>query len=397
LEESLLSLGNIKQSTFDLLTINLKTEPVAINDLEFQWVAEQGIISNLSNLINDFKINRGLTSMQFCVMGPPAAGKTTLSKSISQYYNIHHVLIKDAISEYLQQNISDDNFYEIKEAIDSSKRLNDDQIVDVLKWKLNTWQCKNQGYVLDNLPKNIVQANKLFQKTEESSGRSLLPQYLIVIESTTEFLKERVINMSEDQIIGTHNNEQGFTRRIKLFLDQKNDVDRSVISFFEQNEQILPIVVEADETNDKILNDIVKIVGNPHNYGPSLQEIETKRKLEEEQELKRKKTEEEIVRQQELHEKLEREKREQDWKERISKLEQEEKEALEIQSAPFRTYLMSNIMPTLTAGLIELCQTRPSDPIDYLVIKYSLIYNNLVFFYRRNICLDILRINLIVN
>ncbi len=70
---------------------------------------------------------------------------------------------------------------------------------------------------------------------------------------------------------------------------------------------------------------------------------------------------------QEKIEKSEKEKRDAEWASRLAKLEQEEREVLELQSAPFRTYLMDNIMPTLTAGLIELCKVKPTDPIDYLV------------------------------
>ena len=42
---------------------------------------------------------------------------------------------------------------------------------------------------------------------------------------------------------------------------------------------------------------------------------------------------------------------------------------LETQSIPLRNYLMKNVMPTLTQGLIEVCKVRPDDAIDYLVTK----------------------------
>lgn len=47
-------------------------------------------------------------------------------------------------------------------------------------------------------------------------------------------------------------------------------------------------------------------------------------------------------------------------------MKQEEQEVLETQSIPLRNYLLKNVMPTLTQGLIEVCKTRPDDPIDYL-------------------------------
>ena len=40
---------------------------------------------------------------------------------------------------------------------------------------------------------------------------------------------------------------------------------------------------------------------------------------------------------------------------------------LEAKSLPLRNYLMRHVMPTLTQGLIEVCKTKPQDPVDYLV------------------------------
>jgi len=49
---------------------------------------------------------------------------------------------------------------------------------------------------------------------------------------------------------------------------------------------------------------------------------------------------------------------------------------LEAQSTPLRNYLMQNVMPTMTVGLIECCRVRPDDPIDFLVRIQSHCNNN---------------------
>jgi len=49
-----------------------------------------------------------------------------------------------------------------------------------------------------------------------------------------------------------------------------------------------------------------------------------------------------------------------------AELRRQEEEALRVQSLPLRTYLMENVMPTLTKALIEICNVRPDDPVDYL-------------------------------
>jgi adenylate kinase len=90
---------------------------------------------------------------------------------------------------------------------------------------------------------------------------------------------------------------------------------------------------------------------------------------------------------QEQSEAASRQRREQEWASRLLILEQEEKQVLDLQSAPFRSYLMQNIMPTLSKALIQICKIHPQDPIDYLVwesqgeIQNDLLFSGGVFVY----------------
>lgn len=51
----------------------------------------------------------------------------------------------------------------------------------------------------------------------------------------------------------------------------------------------------------------------------------------------------------------------------LQDVQTEEREMLEAKSLPLQNYLMRHVMPTLTQGLIEVCKTKPQDPVDYLV------------------------------
>jgi adenylate kinase len=51
---------------------------------------------------------------------------------------------------------------------------------------------------------------------------------------------------------------------------------------------------------------------------------------------------------------------------RLAELQQQERELLEVRAIPLRNYLMQNVIPTLTEGLIEVCKLKPEDPVDYL-------------------------------
>ena len=58
--------------------------------------------------------------------------------------------------------------------------------------------------------------------------------------------------------------------------------------------------------------------------------------------------------------------RQKEWEEKVALVQQQEDEAMEAASLPLRNFLMKHVMPTLTKGLMEVCQARPDDPLDYL-------------------------------
>ena len=51
---------------------------------------------------------------------------------------------------------------------------------------------------------------------------------------------------------------------------------------------------------------------------------------------------------------------------KLEKLREQERDLLDQRSQPIRQYLMDNVVPHLTEGLIELCKSIPDDPTDYL-------------------------------
>merc|ERR1712032_514042 len=62
----------------------------------------------------------------------------------------------------------------------------------------------------------------------------------------------------------------------------------------------------------------------------------------------------------------EREQNELEEKRRLDELARQEMEVLEVRAMPLRNYLMENVIPTLTEGLLEVCKVQPDDPVDYL-------------------------------
>merc|ERR1712100_773416 len=68
----------------------------------------------------------------------------------------------------------------------------------------------------------------------------------------------------------------------------------------------------------------------------------------------------------EAEEARERAKKLEEWRSRLNEVKRQELDRLELQSVPLRNYLMKNVMPTLTQGLMECCKVRPDDPVDFL-------------------------------
>ncbi|KAI9220807.1 hypothetical protein BC828DRAFT_405476 [Blastocladiella britannica] len=116
----------------------------------------------------------------------------------------------------------------------------------------------------------------------------------------------------------------------------------------------------------EITDMLLKLVGKPHNYGPSKEDVALRRRLkaEEATRIARRMEQEEHERQQAERERHAKSVAE--WNAKLEEVRRQEQEVLEAQSLPLRHYLIQNVIPTLSAGLIEVCKVRPEDPIDYL-------------------------------
>ena len=117
------------------------------------------------------------------VIGPPAVGKTTVVKQLCEKYKLHHLTVKDVITdalEAIQRSIArtdvgeeeeDDGKaqedQELLDAINESKeenngRIGDNYVLRFIKEKMHSKPCQHQGFILDGYPKTMEQARDLF-------------------------------------------------------------------------------------------------------------------------------------------------------------------------------------------------------------------------------------------
>lgn len=97
------------------------------------------------------------------------------------------------------------------------------------------------------------------------------------------------------------------------------------------------------------------------------QEEEVKR-VEEVKQDKVALTEQEYARQrhEELLEKILKKQKEAFTKASLEQIRDVQKDVLDAQSHPIRQYLMDNLVPFLTDGVLEVCKRTPDDPCDFL-------------------------------
>ncbi|KAM4664821.1 adenylate kinase 7 [Discoglossus pictus] len=402
-KENALLRKDLTQFEVDYLLVNLRMEAVFLKEnFNINWVSQTGLIENIDLVIKEYKESRGLLPIRICILGPPAVGKTTVCEILCKHYKLHHIKIKDVITEAIEKmerlaNAPEEgeegeeeeeepaeNWQEmldsVKENMEQNEgRLDDSYVIKFMKEKLKSMPCQNQGYVLDGYPKTYEQAKELFnleEEEEEEESRSkephfdktITPEFVISLDASDEFLKNRVINLPESVVEGTHYSQERFLKAMLQFRDL-NTEDETVLNYFDESE-IHPYHIDVSKDDDILYRDvekqIIKIVGEAHNYGLTLEEIA---------ELEQKAAEESVAHEaeriaekerQEAEEAAERMARWEEWSQRLEEVKRQERELLEAKSVPLRNYLMRNVMPTLMQGLDECCKVRPEDPVDYL-------------------------------
>ncbi|KAJ3027297.1 UNVERIFIED_CONTAM: Adenylate kinase 7 [Siphonaria sp. JEL0065] len=382
---------NLPQSDFDMLLVNLRLEPGHVKDMSFEWKYEQGMIEHLPNLIQEYKDARGLSPLKIIVHGPPACGKTYYAQKLAQFYDIHYVeldrVVKDAIAR-LERRAAGNLLPDEDDAIDSDKELleeikeavknnngkyPDEYVMNFLKEKLRSMPCRNQGYILDGYPNTIDEAANVYKPNEDDMKDDKVtnidevtaPEHVIALEVTDEFIKERMMNLPESATVDTKNSEEALIRRLEEFRAANTD-ENTVLNYFDELEIHPFAVAVSSNDSEPVMEILTRHIGKPHNYGPTLEQLEEKKRLVEEAKATELALAEEDRKKREKEEEERQVKAVAEWNVRMEEIRKQEQDVLEAQSVPLRNYLMKYVMPTLTSGLIEVCKVRPEDPIDYL-------------------------------
>ncbi|NXD10164.1 KAD7 kinase, partial [Nothocercus nigrocapillus] len=323
--ENAFLIKELTQSHLDMLFVNLRMEAIFLKDnFNIKWVAQTGLVENIEEIIKEYKEIRGLLPLKIYIHGPPGVGKSSIAENLCRHYKLHHIKIKDVISETIanlekivapKEVEADDigeegeddedeseNIEEARELLDEIKKSmeqNGNRKHQVIKWdlegqyvikftkdKLKTMPCRNQGYVLDGFPETYDQAKELFNyedEEEEIKGKIykcdklITPEFVISLAAPDEFLKHRIINLPESVVAGTHYTQNKFLDSLHFFREC-NTEDETVLNYFDELEihpQIIDVVKLEDPENRLIIKEIIKEIGEPRNYGLTDEEKET--------------------------------------------------------------------------------------------------------------------------
>uniref|UniRef100_A0A671MFW0 Adenylate kinase 7b n=1 Tax=Sinocyclocheilus anshuiensis TaxID=1608454 RepID=A0A671MFW0_9TELE len=316
----------VRINDIDSVLVNFCIEATYLKEnFNIQWVSETGMVENIEQITEEYKQTRGLLPLRICILGPPAVGKSTIAERICKHYKLHHVKLKQTITETLENlelcvrmEDAENDQSEAQEFLDTLKDnmnqnggwLDDQSVIRIMRDKLRTKPCVNQGFVLDDgFPKTYEQAKELF--TGEKCSSVFSSEFVFFVDATDVFLKNHVLNLPETVVEETSYTPEQFLRRLAKFRERNVENE----TFNDDNEYLL------------IIEKIRKKVGKPKNYGMILEEVEEEEQRQAEQQLK---------------------------EQAAQRAEAEQ------------NYLMRDVMPTLIQGLIECCGIRPDDPINFL-------------------------------
>ncbi|XP_003503319.1 adenylate kinase 7 isoform X1 [Cricetulus griseus] len=398
---------DLTQDCLDHLLVNLRMEALFVKEnFNIRWVAQSGFVENIGSILKEYKQSRGLLPIKICILGPPAVGKSSIAEELAKYYKLHHIKIKDVISEAIakleaivapkdsgegeddaEEEEEEENVDDAQELLDGIKesmeqnagRLEDQYVIRFVKEKLKSMPCKNQGYILDGFPKTYDQAKDLFNQEDEEEeeevrgkmfpfDKLITPEFVCGLDASDDFLKERVMNLPESIVAGTHYSQDRFLRSLSNYRDINTD-DETVFNYFDEIE-IHPIHIDVgkleDAQNRLAIKQLIKEIGEPRNYGLTEEEKAEVEKKAAEERLAKEAAETAEREHKEAMEMAEKLARWEEWNKRLEEVKREERELLEAQSIPLRNYLMTYVMPTLMQGLNECCKVRPEDPVDFL-------------------------------
>ena len=216
--------------------------------------------------------------MNIILIAPPAAGKGTQAKLLSEKYNIPHIstgdLLRDEISKGTELGLK------LKETMDKGDLIDDATILNLLKERLSLSDC-NDGYILDGYPRNVSQAEE-YEKLLNSLGKEIGKVIFFDIEEklalqrtvsriicpncgTSYNLLVNDLKPKNDGIcdrcgsslkVRSDDTEEVFIKRFETFITKT----QALKNFYQEKGNLYIINIDENKSVNDIFNEVVKVL-----------------------------------------------------------------------------------------------------------------------------------------
>ena len=216
--------------------------------------------------------------MNTIFIAPPAAGKGTQAKLLSEEFNIPHISTGDLLREEVNLGTELGNI--IKEKIDKGEFVTDDIITELLTSRLTKPDC-DYGCILDGYPRNINQAHiyedilkklgiklgdvifldiDLETALNRIKGRLICPKcgasYNLNVKELTP-QKENICDKCSNILSKREDdNEETFSKRFDIYLETTNPL----IEYYKSKKVLKTIKIDSTTTAKETFESIKKIL-----------------------------------------------------------------------------------------------------------------------------------------
>lgn len=173
---------------------------------DFQEYAEKHNIFQLfSNLLSDIAVDKPEDHIQWLIdnlqrdvrriiiTGAPASGKGTQCEKIVAKYGVFHISTGDLLRAAVKAGTSLGQ--KAQSYMTTGRLVPDELVISLVKEKLNTPECKQNGWLLDGFPRTKAQAYAM-----QIAG--ILPTHVILLNVPDEVLTDRAVGRRLDPQTG---------------------------------------------------------------------------------------------------------------------------------------------------------------------------------------------------
>ncbi|KAG5444380.1 hypothetical protein CSKR_103003 [Clonorchis sinensis] len=140
------------------------------------------------------------TVPRFMIIGKPCTGKTTLAKQLCNQFGCELVNASELVQYHLSRPTEQGIL--IDETMRGGNDLSDEMVLAIIKTKLESEQCKQNGYVIDGIPTHSERSMTIEEQLDYIFSLENGPTHLIEIQISNEDLRTRWEDIRIDHLDG---------------------------------------------------------------------------------------------------------------------------------------------------------------------------------------------------